>query len=168
MHHLSCSSGDHMCRPSEIIPTLNILSSCPCWPLECLSCVDLEESDWTGLTAVQMLCVGRRRSVCSKKTGFPNMKGAGGGVAVVESGARNDDHGLVGFIKKVRFILGSIGRPWRGIGFSRSNSNIDEDFRRTVGLREHDLGCRWCRHKRHVHVLGSNVEGKLYVNELHV
>lgn len=77
-------------------------------------------------------------------------------------------HGLAGSIKNVHFIPGSIGRSWRGIGFSRSNSNTDEDFRRTVGVREHDLGLRWCRRKRNVHVLGSYVEGKFYVDELHV
>ena len=55
-----------------------------------MPCIDLEESDQTGVSAVQMLCVGRRRLAWSEKTGFPNMQGAGGGVAVVGSGARKD------------------------------------------------------------------------------
>lgn len=75
-------------------------------------------------------------------------------------------HGLAGFIKNVRLISGSIGRPVTEICLSRSSSGINVDLGKTVHVREHDLGLGWCWCKREVNVLGNYLEGKFYFDEL--
>lgn len=87
MCHWRYSSGDYIGRLSTIIPTLNILSYFPYTSMKCPKLiwkkVHLEDF-------FQILCVGRSNLACSKKTGFPKVQGAEGGVAVVECGPWRD------------------------------------------------------------------------------